>query len=123
MYFYKENGKQHLDLKGDLIISHNDKLVKTRVPSAAPTSVKSPDGFILNLGKLGFFNKIRATWNIIKFVWTAKPLAQGDTNYRESYRAEVKNSEKLKTVKPSDKLAHLDEDDNMIQPSKPWPRK
>ncbi len=91
MYFFLKKGKQHLDLKGDLIISHNDALVKTRNKSAAPVSINSPDGYILNLGKLRFFRKVQATLNIIVFVWTAKPLTREDTNYRESYRANVKN--------------------------------
>jgi len=94
MYFYLENGKQCLDLKGDLIISHNDELAKVRVPSAGPKKISAPDGYILNLGKLKFFRKIRATFNIIKFVWTAKPLDRDITAYRESHRATVKNSDK-----------------------------
>ena len=94
MYFYKEDGKQCLDLKGVLILSFNDELVKTRVKSAGPSKVKAPDGYILNLGKLGFFCKIQATINIIKFVWTAKPLVREDTNYRESHRANVVNMHK-----------------------------
>jgi len=90
-YFYLEKGKQHLDLKGDLIISHNDALIKTRTKSAGPVQVSAPDGYILNLGKLKFFRKIRATWNIIKFVWTAKPLDRDITAYREPHRATVEN--------------------------------
>lgn len=28
MYFYKKGGKQVLDLRGDLVLTHNDALVK-----------------------------------------------------------------------------------------------
>ena len=69
MYFYLDKGKQQLDLKGDLIISFNDALVKTRVPSAGPKTIKSPDGYILNVGKAGFIKRIGITLKIIGFVW------------------------------------------------------
>ncbi len=39
MYFYKERGKQTLDLKGDLIITTAKTVVTARSPSCAPRRV------------------------------------------------------------------------------------
>ena len=43
MYFYMEKGKQYLDLRGDFILTHNDKLIKTRTKSAAPAKAVNAD--------------------------------------------------------------------------------
>jgi len=92
MYFYKKDGKQCLDLKGDLILSFNDELIKSRVKSAGPKTVKAPHGYILNLGKAKFFRRIFVTLQVIVFIWgTDKQLKREDTNYRESHRANVVN--------------------------------
>jgi hypothetical protein len=40
MYFYKEKGEQVLDLRGGLVLTHNDALVKGRVKSAALHVIK-----------------------------------------------------------------------------------
>ena len=69
MYFFKEDGKQCLDLRGDLILSHNDALVKCRVKSAAPMSVKNAK-YILTVSKpWGFWYRVRATVASIRFIW------------------------------------------------------
>jgi hypothetical protein len=68
MYFYKKQGKQMLDLSGDLIITHNNGLVIGRVKSAAPAGVKNAK-YIL-LVTLGFYGKIKATYHAIKFIWS-----------------------------------------------------
>lgn len=69
MYFFKEGGKQVLDLRGDLVISHNDGLVKCRSKSAAPASVKNAK-YILNIKKAwGFWYRVRATFAVIRFIW------------------------------------------------------
>lgn len=94
MYFYLEKGKQILDLKGTLILSFNDELVKTRVKSAAPSKIKAPEGFIKNVGKAKFFRRVFITLRVIAFIWGKdKQLKREDTNYRESHRANVKNSD------------------------------
>lgn len=100
MYFYLDNGKQVLDLKGDLILSFNDELVKTRVPSAGPKQIKAPDGYVKNIGKAGFFKRIGITFRIIGFVWGKnKELKREDTNHRESYRANLINMNRLDCCK------------------------
>ncbi len=68
MYFFFKGGKQHLDLRGDLILSHNDALVKCRVKSSAPRFVSNAK-YILNIKKMGFIRKIRATLEAISFIW------------------------------------------------------
>ncbi len=81
MYFYRNGKEQVLDLKGDLIISFNNALVKTRSKSAGPKTIKSPDGYILNVGKAGFIKRIGVTLKIIAFVWGRdKELTESDTD-------------------------------------------
>lgn len=69
MYFYKEKGKQVLDLRGDLVLTHNDNLVKGRVKSAAPAAVRNAK-YIQDIGRMGFWRKVRATLHVIKFIWS-----------------------------------------------------
>ena len=69
MYFFKKRKKIFLDLRGDLILSHNPALVTARLPSAAPHFVRN-GRYILDLkGKYGFWHKIRATFATIGFIW------------------------------------------------------
>ena len=67
MYFYNTGGKQHLDLRGDLILTHNDALVKTRNKSAAPRHVHNPK--YISIQGLTFVRKIKATFHAIGFIW------------------------------------------------------
>lgn len=86
MYFYLKKGKQCLDLTGTLIISFNDELVKARSKSAAPTTIKAPDGYIKNVGKAGFFKRIAITLHIIAFVWGRdKELTEDKTNLNKPF--------------------------------------
>lgn len=79
MYFYKKNGKQHLDLKGDLIITHNDALIKTRSKSAGPR--KATNAKYILAGKLTFIQKIEACFKVIGFIFgKQEPLNGGDKN-------------------------------------------
>lgn len=67
MYFFKQNGKQHLDLTGDLILSQNDALIKARVKSIAPVSAKNAQ-YIL-VGGLSFFGKLQALLHVADFLF------------------------------------------------------
>ena len=79
MYFFKKGGKQFLDLTGNLILSHNDQLVKSRVPSAAPTKILNAK-FAVNISKLNFLLKIKTTWAVLRFVWgSSTALTPDDT--------------------------------------------
>lgn len=68
MYFFKQGGKQYLDLRGDLVLSHNDALVKARVKSAAPRAVRN-SLYVLGIPALGFWRKVRVTSVAIRFIW------------------------------------------------------
>lgn len=68
MYFHKKKGKQILDLRGDLILTHNDKLVKCRVKSAAPSAVRNAK-YIPDIATMGFIRKVKATLHAIRFIW------------------------------------------------------
>ena len=67
MYFYKKQGKQILDLRGDLIITHNDAIVKGRIKSAAPASIRNIKYVLLNTK--GFIYRIKVTIKVINFIW------------------------------------------------------
>jgi len=68
MYFFRKKGKQYLDLRGDLVITHNDALVKARSKSAGPVGVRNVK-YIRDINNLGFFSKIKATFSVIGFIW------------------------------------------------------
>ena len=68
MYFFKKKGRQYLDLTGNLILSHNDQLIKARVSSAAPHKALNAK-FIVNAGDLNLIGKLKATWIALCFIW------------------------------------------------------
>lgn len=68
MYFHIRKGKQYLDLRGNLILSHNDRLVKTRVKSAGPRQVRH-GRYAVNLAAAGFRNRFRASLLALGFIW------------------------------------------------------
>ena len=67
MYYYRKAGKQIVDLRGNLILSHNSDLVKCRVKSSAPGGVQNPKYIMVS--KLGFISKIKATYYATRFIW------------------------------------------------------
>lgn len=74
MYFFKKSGKQMLDLRGDLILSHNDDLVKGRAKSAAPAAVRNAT-YIVNIPAMGFRAKLAATRIALRFIWAKRSQA------------------------------------------------
>jgi hypothetical protein len=68
MYFHNLNGKQAVDFRGDLILSHNDELIKARSKSSAPRAAKNAK-YIIDIPNLGFIKKLRATGAAIGFIW------------------------------------------------------
>ena len=56
MYFFKKGGKQLLALRGDLVLTHNDGLVKARAKSNAPASVRNAK-YILNIPSMGVWGE------------------------------------------------------------------
>lgn len=69
MYFFKTKGRQILDLKGDLTLSHNHALIMARSKSAAPASVIHGT-YIVGVSDLGFRAKCRASWLAVRFIWS-----------------------------------------------------
>lgn len=68
MYFYKVKNNQYLDLSGNFILSHNDQIIKAKVKSAAPIEVYNAI-YIVNIKKLGFYNKLKLIFVVIQFIW------------------------------------------------------
>ena len=68
MYFYKQQGKQHVDFRGDLILSHNDQTIKARIKSAAPVAARNIK-HISNIPNIGFRKRVKATFACIRFIW------------------------------------------------------
>lgn len=67
MYFYKAKGKQVLDLRGDMVVSHNDALVKARCKSAGPSKVCNAKFVLLGKGK--FVGRVIATYHVLRYIW------------------------------------------------------
>ena len=67
MYFFRKKGKQILDLRGDLVLTHNASLVMSRVKSNGPRIARNARYVLLR--SLGFFGKIKASYHAIRFIW------------------------------------------------------
>jgi hypothetical protein len=78
MYFYKKKGRQMLDLRGNLILSHNPSLVRGRIKSAAPAGVRNAV-YIDNIPRLPFIRKVRASWAALTFIWGRSQELTGPT--------------------------------------------
>lgn len=84
MYFFRQKGKQALDLKGDLILSHNKDLIITRGRSIAPRVVQN-SRFITGIPGFSIWRKLRTTGAAIAFIWGPSQALQP---------AEIENPEK-----------------------------
>lgn len=67
MHFFKSSGKQHLDLAGDLILTHNKDLVSARSKSAGPTKVLNSKYVLLSA--LTRWQKVKVTFRVIGHIW------------------------------------------------------
>ena len=82
MYFYKQKGRQCLDLTGNFILTHNDRLIKARVSSAAPTGGVKHARFI-EVADLGLFGKCRALFHVARFIFgKPRPLTDAAADMR-----------------------------------------
>ena len=68
MYFFKLKGRQILDLRGDLILSHNPQLVRGRIKSAAPASVRNGQ-WVEDIPAMSMWRKVKASWHALRFIW------------------------------------------------------
>ena len=111
MYFFKDKGKQCVDFKGNLILTHNDQLISARAKSAAPGSTQNIKYILIT--KLNFFQKISAMFTVFGFIWgKPAPLVASDTNLNKPAIKAAKNPEKLRSV-PS-QFPLKDEPDNPV---------
>lgn len=69
MYFFKLKGRQILDMRGDLVLTHNPALVRGRIKSAAPAGVHNAT-YIENLPAMGFRARVAASVIALRFIWT-----------------------------------------------------
>lgn len=93
MYFFTFKGKQSIDFKGNLILTHNNQLISARAKSAAPDSTQNIKYILVK--KLNFFQKISAMFTVFGFIWgKPNPLTAEDTNLNKP----VVNKPKLKVV-------------------------
>lgn len=68
MHFYKNHGKQILNMKGDLIVTHNKDVVSALSKSAGPSQVLNAR-FLPNVGELRFIDKLEVILIVVKFVF------------------------------------------------------
>lgn len=68
MHFFTKKGKPHLDLAGDLILTHNKDLVSTRNKSAGPTKVLNSKYVLLS--ELTRRQKVKVTFRVIGHIWS-----------------------------------------------------
>lgn len=68
MYFYKRQGKQILDLSGNLILTHTDTLIKTCSKSSGPFKVIKAR-YIKDIPSMGVWSKIKTTLIVLSFIW------------------------------------------------------
>lgn len=68
MYFYREKGKVVLDLTGDLILTHNDAIVKCRISGAAPKAVRNAK-YIKDIPSMSAWRKLKASIAAVRFIW------------------------------------------------------
>lgn len=83
MYFWKDRGQQVLDLRGDFILSHNSKLVRARVPTAAPKRVHNGK-YVEGITDMGFFRRLRVSFHALRFVWGSSQALDAKTIEREN---------------------------------------
>lgn len=68
MYFYKKKGNQYLDLDGNFILSHNNKIIKASVKSAAPVEIENVM-YSVDIKNLKFHHKCKLVMSVIRFIF------------------------------------------------------
>lgn len=68
MYFYKEQGKQLLDMHGDLLITQSNSIIAARSKSAAPS--KCINGAAILLPRIDTpWKKLKAILIVARKIW------------------------------------------------------
>lgn len=68
MYFHTVQGKQSVDFRGDLLLTHNTAPIKSRNKSAAPRQIKNIK-HIDDIARMGVWRKLRASRLALAFIW------------------------------------------------------
>ena len=68
MYFFTRDGKQHVDGRGDLLLTHNTEPLMARNKSAAPRHAQGLF-YVKNIAAMNVWGKFRATRAALKFIW------------------------------------------------------
>lgn len=68
MYFFLQKGRQILDMRGDLVLTHNPRLIVGRVRSAAPRSVRNGQ-WVEGIAAMSTWRKIKASAAALRFIW------------------------------------------------------
>jgi hypothetical protein len=71
MYFFKKNGKQFLDMQGNLILSHNKELIQYKAKSAIPHAVYNAK-YLLKVDRYNFISKVKTSLIALRFIWIQK---------------------------------------------------
>ena len=69
MFFHGSNGKQILDLRNDLVITFDSKLVTAKSKKNAPDRVSNATYIIM-----GETSRLAATFKVLKFIWSKQLL-------------------------------------------------
>lgn len=68
MYFYKHKGKQYLDLRGNLILSHNPEIIRARSKNNAVARAQNAS-YVKDLPNVKFLPKLRVLWRAFRFIF------------------------------------------------------
>lgn len=68
MYFFKEKGRQVLDMRGDLLLTHNTAPIVARIGSAAPSAVRNGQ-WADNITRMTCWQKLRLSLRVLRFIW------------------------------------------------------
>ena len=96
MFFVFAKGKRFLNLKGNLILTHNARLVRGNNKKATPQSIAG-GLFLQILPDSGFRLRCRATWAAFAFIWGDTEALDPDTDiqYREWLKTQGVDADKV----------------------------
>lgn len=70
MYFYMQEGKQHMDFRNDLVLTLDDAEVKALNKSAAPGMITKNGGRVFtSVRDRPFRQKVAIVFVVIRFLW------------------------------------------------------
>lgn len=92
MYFLFHNNTRYLNLEGNLIITHNERLIMGNHKRATPQHITG-GMFVKVVATSGFWRRIQASRAALSFIWgQSQARNQGSAN---EYLARVATAEKI----------------------------